>query len=157
MDKYKLCIGVDIGIYNFAFTINENNSKYKHIHINFNNSKLNLFQTINLIVNYFNFKNYFIKIEKQLKTNTKCIIIQTILETILNINNIEYTLISSQIKYKQLKYIYNIEHFNKKELQNYININYNNCLYYTITNKLIETNKVDKMDDIIDSLLLCIS
>ena len=66
MDKYKLCIGVDIGIYNFAFTINENNSKYKHIHINFNNSKLNLFQTINLIVNYFNFKNYFIKIPKSI-------------------------------------------------------------------------------------------
>jgi hypothetical protein len=157
MDKYKLCIGVDIGIYNFAFTINENNSKYKHIHINFNNSKLNLFQTINLIVNYFNFKNYFIKIEKQLQTNTKCIIIQTILETILNINNIEYTLISSQIKYKQLKNIYNIEHINKKKLQNYININYNNCLYYIITNKLIENDKVDKMDDIIDSLLICIS
>jgi len=148
-------IGIDIGTYNFAFTIDEN-SCYKHIHINFNNSKLSLFEIINLIINNFNFKNnYIIKIENQLKSNIKCIIIQTILETILNMNNIKYILINPKIKYKQLKSIYN--NFNKKDLKNYININLDNCFYYIINYKLIESVKIDKMDDIIDSLLICLS
>lgn len=154
MDKYLLCIGIDIGTKNFAITVCEKNGVYKHIHIDISDSKLNIFETICKIVTHFNMYKYNIKIEQQLKTNYKCIKIQTILETILVLFQIKYQLIDAKIKYKQLRRVYDCK-FNKKKLQSYIAINKDNCKYYKFISELVESSPILKMDDIIDSLLIC--
>lgn len=166
----KSIIAIDIGSFNLAFTIINFNSSLKHYHINILKfisksfiEKNNLLPSIisiilnHIIFNYFNFSDTIIYIEKQLSSNKQCIIIQTIIETLLFINNFNYKLIAPSLKYKNIKNVIG-KTPSKKDLINYVHFDLNNVtfLVYDHNSNSLITNpdKVNKYDDIIDSLLI---
>lgn len=170
----KTIIAIDIGSFNLAFTIIPFNSSFKHYHINIlkfisksfiekNNLLPSIISTIinHIIINQFNNifdkTNINIYIEKQLSSNKQCIIIQSIIETLLFINNFNYKLVAPSLKYKNIKNVIG-KTPSKKDLVNYVKFDLNNVtfLVYDHNSKSLINNQdtITKYDDIIDSLLI---
>lgn len=163
-------IGIDIGINNLAFTFSQSDS-LTHYHIDITNNhkysrkkllQMNILPSVILnilkilIFDKVDYKNTHIKIEKQLNTNTNCVIIQTIIQTLLFVNNYRYTLVSPNLKYYNIKKVIGKTPL-KSDLVKLVHINKNNCFFYLYdltTDSLVLSDTPSKYDDIVDSTLL---
>jgi len=88
---------VDIGLKNFCYIIHNNLEIIDFNIITLKDSMLSIVKTLNDFVKSLNVHWY---IESQIKRNTRCVKIQTILQTIILLNNQKYEMIQPKMKYK---------------------------------------------------------
>ena len=155
----KIKIGIDIGVKNFSLCINENDIVSQYILLNLIDGK-DIIKKIKKVYDEFILKyigeNVEINIEKQVTNATINCYIQYILETILYLNNVKYRLINPELKYRNLKLIYNIDRIIKSQLKKYIEIDITKSVKYTLENNVFiaSNSQIKKYDDLIDAYIL---
>lgn len=166
----NIIAGIDIGERNTAITIYSNNNVICHYHYDITRGYTlkSLGRSLQSIIydmlneTIFNkYNNIFIKIEDQVYKNRICIIIQTIIETILYMKNYKYKCINPRKKYANIKLVLGRVPL-KRDLIKYIELDKSKFIFkqYNIKSSLFELKDIPlkiKYDDIIDSYLIAIN
>lgn len=169
-EQFKNVIGIDIGEFNTALTILQNNIVTDTFHYSMTNNKKDASFRKNLnhilyamldesIFAHFDNTSLLVKIEDQLPMNRKALVIQTTIETILYMKGYHVERVLPRQKYKFIKKALGITKCPAKTaLVKYFEIDKAHVSYrvYNSAIRQFEDNKneVSKCDDIIDSYLI---
>lgn len=169
-EKFQNVIGIDIGEFNTALTILQNNIVTGTFHYSMTNNKKDASFRKNLnhilyemldesIFAHFDNTSLLVKIEDQLPMNRKALVVQTTIQTILYMKGYHVERVLPRQKYKSLKTALGITKCPAKTaLVKYFEVDKAHVSYRVYNSSIgkFEDNKngVNKCDDIIDSYLI---